>query len=970
MFKRNIEKLRKKPTISNQLKQIFLTVEELDNDITTVLTTTNPYFDESCVEYNYKERAYKPLDNKCSTVLFYSQIGTIIPKPPEVEKEESDADVVKVEELDTKRKNKFNFCDRATQTMTFLSKICSDTNDCSTGLSNKIPGNPATSAERHYPNHPTTGKHGSKISSPQQVQSVLSGPNFNFYDNPSDEFKDKGMGSLLALWKFSYPMMRGMSVTSLSWNNYYPDMFAAAFGTYDMSMRHQAGCICIYSLKCPSFPEKIISCKSGVICVEFNVGCPYLLVAGFADGAVAVYDIRRSNSTPIAINRNTKLEHIDIVIQVRWLPDNMDGQRNFCSISADSKVINWLLAKSELIPSEVINLRNSDPSTEVADSSDIVAGSCGTSISFHPAYNDMYLIGTESGLLHKCANLSTAQYLETYRDHGNVVYSVHWNPYHPRVFLSCSADWTIKIWDHSMNMKSLLGRNGPEHCSRVKVVEELKNEVKKDAIPNPKIFFREMIDCLAKNHNKSKSHIDVLLDKSIIETHIKEEQEKQYHMKVIRTLTDVAKTLGSQGSAFRDLKFENVQLNGNISKRNFKLPKIELKKFNGEAREFLNFWSQFKKIHEDKGIDNEDKMQYLIQSMEPGSKAERLVLSFPATGENYCKAIQQLKERFGRDDLLVQVYVRDLLRLVMKNAAAGRGKADLPSLYDELEGKLRMLETLGRTKEKYGDFLTPLVESCLPEEVLVTWERSRNLDLTEDKNCRSLEQLMNFLRQEVNAEEMVRLARTGFGTNSNLRKREPTTEKESDLATAAALLSTERKERIFRAMKKKEEEKRPKREKHIKRQEDPPPNLHHRLGEFPQTQCPRLLRQREEEEILESIFTFDLLNEVKDVTWAPFSSTLFAAVTNDSKVHIFDVQMNRQQPTSTYSIHRAKKNIILTSVQFNPIKPVIIVGDDKGSVISFKLSPNLRSSLKGGSNIMEIIRTKTDEDFFQNYNNI
>ncbi|XP_054720497.1 mucin-2-like [Uloborus diversus] len=54
-------------------------------------------------------------------------------------------------------------------------------------------------------------------------------------------------------------------------------------------------------------------------------------------------------------------------------------------------------------------------------------------------------------------------------------------------------------------------------------------------------------------------------------------------------------------------------------------------------------------------------------------------------------------------------------------------------------------------------------------------------------------------------------------------------------------------------MQKKEKEKRPKREKHIKRQEDPPPNLHHRLGEFPQTQCPLLLRQREEEEIFRTI---------------------------------------------------------------------------------------------------------------------
>ncbi|GFU63546.1 DUF5641 domain-containing protein [Trichonephila clavipes] len=124
-------------------------------------------------------------------------------------------------------------------------------------------------------------------------------------------------------------------------------------------------------------------------------------------------------------------------------------------------------------------------------------------------------------------------------------------------------------------------------------------------------------------------------------------------------------------------------------------------------------------------------MQYLLQSVEPHSKAERLVLSFPATAANYSKAIEQLKERFGRDDLLVQIYVRDLLGLVMKNAAKGRSKTDLTYLYDELEGKLRALESLGRTQEKYGDFLIPFVESCLPEETLLAWERSRNHESTQ-----------------------------------------------------------------------------------------------------------------------------------------------------------------------------------------------------------------------------------------------
>ncbi|GFS55684.1 DUF1758 domain-containing protein [Trichonephila clavipes] len=219
-------------------------------------------------------------------------------------------------------------------------------------------------------------------------------------------------------------------------------------------------------------------------------------------------------------------------------------------------------------------------------------------------------------------------------------------------------------------------------------------------------------------------------------------------------------------------------------KRKFKLPKIELKKFNGDPKEFLAFWSPFKKIHNDSSIAEEDKMQFLLQSVEPPSKAERLVLSFPATAANYSKAIEQLKERFGRDDLLVQIDVRDLLGLVMKNAVKGRSKTDLTYLYDELEGKLRALESLGRTQEKYGDFLVPLVESCLPEETLLAWERSRYYESTQ--KTRSLEHLMNFLRKEVLGDEMMQLARTGFGPQHNFRKNNAPVEcvRQSELASA------------------------------------------------------------------------------------------------------------------------------------------------------------------------------------------
>ncbi|GBN01324.1 hypothetical protein AVEN_242514-1, partial [Araneus ventricosus] len=77
-------------------------------------------------------------------------------------------------------------------------------------------------------------------------------------------------------------------------------------------------------------------------------------------------------------------------------------------------------------------------------------------------------------------------------------------------------------------------------------------------------------------------------------------------------------------------------------------------------------------MHDDQRIADEDKMQYLLQSMQPSSKGEHLVLSFPATTDNKNKAIEQLIVRFEREDLLVQIYVRDLLNLTKKYATTGR----------------------------------------------------------------------------------------------------------------------------------------------------------------------------------------------------------------------------------------------------------------------------------------------------------
>lgn len=96
-----------------------------------------------------------------------------------------------------------------------------------------------------------------------------------------------------------------------------------------------------------------------------------------------------------------------------------------------------------------------------------------------------------------------------------------------------------------------------------------------------------------------------------------------------------------------------------------KLPKIELRKFGGEIKDWLIFWSTFRKIYDDSTLTKEDKFHYLLQSTVKDSRAFEVVNSFPPTANNYEKAIQSLKSRFDKKDLLIEFYLREFLKLVL-----------------------------------------------------------------------------------------------------------------------------------------------------------------------------------------------------------------------------------------------------------------------------------------------------------------
>ena len=270
---------------------------------------------------------------------------------------------------------------------------------------------------------------------------------FKYWEDRSDNFR-QGEGSLLPLWRFSTEKTKRKQVTALCWNPNYDDMFAVGYGSYDF-MRQGSGVICCYSLKNTSHPEFMFTTESGVMALDFHPLHDSLLAVGCYDGTVMVFDVRNKVNRPIYSSSIRTGKHTDPVWQVHWQEEDLAKELNFFSISTDGQVASWIMSKNELKMEPVTQLKLVAAARDDPDEVNLSGLAGGCCFDFNKHNEHLFIVGTEEGKIHKCSKAYSGQYLETYQGHHMAIYALKWNPFHPRVFMSCSADWTVKIWDHN-----------------------------------------------------------------------------------------------------------------------------------------------------------------------------------------------------------------------------------------------------------------------------------------------------------------------------------------------------------------------------------------------------------------------------------------------------------------------------------------------------------------------------------------
>jgi len=175
-------------------------------------------------------------------------------------------------------------------------------------------------------------------------------------------------------------------------------------------------------------------------------------------------------------------------------------------------------------------------------------------------------------------------------------------------------------------------------------------------ITSLKVQFEILRDKASELESLRQKLQETMLEAEVGEDVILQEMERadeylaNYHRAKIE-MTQIIEKENPRVSAPAELSTSSsaVVMQENI--RTLKLPKIELRKFGGDVKDWLSFWATFKKIHDDESLTNEDKFHYLLQSMLKDSRAAEVMNSFPPTTDNYEKAIQSLQNRFGKKDV-------------------------------------------------------------------------------------------------------------------------------------------------------------------------------------------------------------------------------------------------------------------------------------------------------------------------------
>ncbi|EJD07558.1 cytoplasmic dynein intermediate chain [Fomitiporia mediterranea MF3/22] len=258
-----------------------------------------------------------------------------------------------------------------------------------------------------------------------------------------DESEGKRVKRVCTFYDERYGKNR--SITDLDWSPKYPELSVASYNKNPAALNEPDGLVAIWNLHLLERPEFIFHSQSDVLSVAFSPFNANLVFGGTYSGQILLWDTR-SKHLPVLKTPLSAAGHTHPVYAMQIV--GTQNAHNLITSSTDGLVCSWLVDMLAQ-PQETLELQHAghNKTSEVAI----------TCLDFPDNETTTFFTGTEEGNVYQANRYDRAgskaglnQY-DVYRGHSGPVMGLHFHPLHGPVdfsdlFLTASADWTVKLW--------------------------------------------------------------------------------------------------------------------------------------------------------------------------------------------------------------------------------------------------------------------------------------------------------------------------------------------------------------------------------------------------------------------------------------------------------------------------------------------------------------------------------------------
>uniref|UniRef100_A0A914NIF9 CCHC-type domain-containing protein n=1 Tax=Meloidogyne incognita TaxID=6306 RepID=A0A914NIF9_MELIC len=168
-----------------------------------------------------------------------------------------------------------------------------------------------------------------------------------------------------------------------------------------------------------------------------------------------------------------------------------------------------------------------------------------------------------------------------------------------------------------------------------------------------------------------------------------------------------------------------------------RLPELKMDPFYGDPKKWTTFWQLFSANIDSRPMDNIRKMSYLLTFLR--GPAKDLVAGFVLTNENYNRALDLLKSRYGNSRAITEALEAELMNLTPPNDSSH----SLRAFVDSVERICRQLEAYGTMDQ--SPFVSTVIKTKLPQSIVAKLiEKERNSQVRWD-STRLRQELCNLV---------------------------------------------------------------------------------------------------------------------------------------------------------------------------------------------------------------------------------